>query len=99
MVDPRQGINIVGVLRAVIQVAVHFVEVAANIATLLGSDLVLLGFDPLDALAARTEPGVPRVGSVDLEHVTAGDFRFGGVLGADAGDVHPVLVPLDFFHE
>ena len=99
VVDPRQGVDIVGVLRRVIQVAVYCVEVTANIATLLGGDLFLLGFEPLDALAPGTESGITWVSPVYLENISPRKFRFCGIFGADTGNVHPVFISLDFFHE
>ena len=66
---------------------------------MLGSDIILLGLKPLDPLSASAEPRIPRVGSVNFKDVSSGDFRFGIVIRSEAVDVHPVFVPLDFFHK
>ncbi len=66
---------------------------------MLGSDVILLGLQPLDALPTGAKSGVPRIGPVDFKDVPPGDFRLGIVIRGDAGDVHPVFVSLDFFHK
>ena len=66
---------------------------------MFGRDFVLLGLNPFHILPSSAESGIAGVGSVNLEHVSAGNLRVRVVLGADPGDVDSILAAGDFLHE
>ena len=83
----------------IIERGIEFIKVTSQPTRLCGNDIFLLGVNPTESPhRIHRESAVARIKSVLLPQVSARDTRLRDITRADLFDIHPVTVPLDFFH-